>query len=72
MPSQSMWYLSNKKIIKGKQCALTWHVDDAKASCADSKVNDEFYEWDKKKHGSDELGHASVTRGKRHDYLGAG
>ena len=24
----------------------------------------------REKHGSDELGHVSVTRGKKHDYLG--
>ena len=36
----------------------------------DSKVNDEFCKWAKKKCGSDELNHVLVTRGKTHDYLG--
>ena len=35
--------VSNKK-IKGKQHALAWHDDDAKASRVDSKVNDKFCE----------------------------
>ena len=42
-----------KKITKGKQHALTWHVDDAKTSHVDSKVNDKFCKWAKKKHDSD-------------------
>ena len=37
----------------------------------DRKVNDEFHKWAEKKHGSYELGHVSVTRGKTYDYLGA-
>ena len=31
------------KIINGKKHTFTWHDDDAKASTADSKGNDEFY-----------------------------
>ena len=58
------------KIIDGKQHTLTWHADDVKASHVDPKMNAEFAEWAENTYGSDELGHAKVTRGKRHDYLG--
>ena len=58
------------KIIDNKQQTLTWHVDDAKHVLVSPKVNDEFAIWCEEKHGSDDLGHVTVTRGKRHDYLG--
>ena len=58
------------KMAKCKQHDLTWHVDDAKASHVGSKVNGKFHKWAEKKFGSDELGHVTVTRGKRHDCLG--
>ena len=57
-------------MIEGAQCALTWHVDDIKASHVNPKVNTEFAKWAEDTYGSDELGHMKVTRGKRHDYLG--
>ena len=36
----------------------------------DSKYNDNFYEWDEKKHVSVELGHVLENHGERHGYLG--
>ena len=57
------------KTVKGKQHTLVWHVDDVKASHVDPKVNDEFYNWCESKYGSEETGHVTVTRGKKHDYL---
>ena len=53
------------KTMKGKQLALTWHVDNAKELHADSKVNEKFHKWSEKKHSSDELGRVTATRGKR-------
>ena len=35
----------------------------------DSKVNDEFLEWLKKKYASDQIGEVKPVRGHRHDYL---
>ena len=51
------------KIIENNQHALTWHVDDVKASHLNPKVNDKFEEWCESKYGSDVLGHAKVNRG---------
>ena len=53
--------VANKK-INGSQHTLTWHADDAKASHKDLRVNDKFYEWCNKKHGSEELGYPKVSR----------
>jgi len=47
---------------------VMWHVDDAKSSHVDGKVNDLFIAWLKKEHG--QLGEVKSSRGKRHDYLG--
>ena len=58
------------KLINGKQHAIIWHVDKAKSSHADPKINDKFSEWCESMRGSDALGHAKVARGKLHDYLG--
>ena len=58
------------KLIDGKQHTVTWHVDDVKASHEDFKVNDAFHKWCEDKYGSEELGHVTAVRGKRHDYLG--
>ena len=57
------------RIVNGKQHTVTWHVDDLKSSHVDSKVNDQFLEWLKKKYASDEIGEVKVMRGKKHDYL---
>jgi len=57
------------RIVNGKQHTVTWHVDDLKSSHVDSKVNDQFLEWLKKKYASDEIGEVKVMREKKHDYL---
>jgi len=44
-------------------------VDDVKATHVDKKVNDVFYKWCESKYGSEETGHVTVTRGKKHNYL---
>jgi len=49
---------------------VTWHVDDLKSSHVDSKVNDEFLNWLKRKYAADEVGKVKAVRGPRHDYLG--
>ena len=51
-----------------KQQTLRYHVDDVMSSHKDSEVNDDFYEWLDAKYG--EFGEVTVTRGKRHEYLG--
>jgi hypothetical protein len=58
------------KMINGKQCTVTWHVDDVKVSHVDSKVVEDFIEWVKEKYEDPEIGKVKVSRGKRHDYLG--
>lgn len=58
------------KTINNKQHTLTWHVDDVKLSHVDPDVNDKFGKWCERMHGSKELGHVKITRGKVHDYLG--
>ena len=50
--------------MNGKQRALTWHVDDAKASYAGRNANDKFCKWAGNKCGSEELGNSTETRGK--------
>jgi hypothetical protein len=57
------------KIMDGKQHTFTWHVDDIKSSHYDPKVNDDFAQWRQKTYGNEETGHATVTRGDKHDYL---
>ena len=53
------------KIIKGSQCTICWHVDDLKISHKDPKVVDEVLECLQSIYGE-----LSVTRGKKHTYLG--
>ena len=45
-------------------------MDDLKSTHANSEVNDDFLSWLKKKYASDGIGKVTVTRGKRHEYLG--
>ena len=45
-------------------------MDDVKIVLFDPGINDELAIWAEKKYGSDELGHMTLTSGKRHDYLG--
>ena len=56
------------KVINGKQCTVTWHIDDLKISHVDQKVVEAFVADLQAEFGS--LGDISVSRGKRHDYLG--
>ena len=56
--------------VNDNQHTIVWHIDDVKSSHVDPKVNDTFYEWAEKIYGSDRTGHVTVTRGKKHDYLG--
>ena len=53
------------KIINGKQCTITWHVDDNKVSHVDPKVVDSILE-EVGKH----FGDLVITRGDEHDLLG--
>jgi hypothetical protein len=57
------------RTVNGSQQTITWHVDDLKSSHIDSKVNDEFLLWLKKKYANDNIGEVKSTRGKKHDYL---
>jgi len=59
--------VANKE-AHGRQMTIMWHVDDAKSSHVDSKVNDSFIAWLEKECG--QLGEVKSSRGKRHDYLG--
>ena len=34
-----------------------------------AKVNNNFHKWCENKYGSEKLGHATVVRGDKHDYL---
>jgi hypothetical protein len=61
--------VANRK-VNGKQQTVTWHVDDLKLSHVDSRVNNNFAHSCEKTHGSDDLGHVKVVRGKTHNYLG--
>jgi hypothetical protein len=53
------------KLINGKQCTITWHVDDNKLSHVDPKVVDLILN-EVSKH----FGDLVITRGKEHDLLG--
>jgi hypothetical protein len=56
--------------VHNNQHTIVWHVEDVKSSHVDPTVNDEFYNWTESQYGSDEIGHVTVTRGTKHDYLG--
>ena len=58
------------KIISSEQHALTWHADYVKSVRISLKANDELAIWREEKCKSDDLGHAKVSRTKRHDCLG--
>ena len=53
------------KIIDGKQCTITWHVDDLKISHDKPKVADQVI-----KHLESRYGKLSVTRGRKQTYVG--
>jgi hypothetical protein len=56
------------KTVDGAQLTVCWHVDDLKASHAQSHVVDEFIDWVKSTYGT--IGEVKVTRGKILTYLG--
>jgi hypothetical protein len=62
------------KIIDGKQCTIVWHVDDLKISHMDPKVNTTILNLLDAKYGQEivagKRAPLTVTRGKKHDYLG--
>jgi len=58
------------RIVRNRQHTVIWHVDVLKSSHVNSKVNDDFLNWLKKKYANDGVGKVTATRGKRHDYLG--
>jgi hypothetical protein len=56
------------KTINGKQCTIIWHVDDLKISHVDSTVVEEIVQQIDARYGKEAP--VTVTRGKKHDYLG--
>eukprot|EP00957_Ditylum_brightwellii_P090283 6875761-Ditylum_brightwellii.AAC.1 len=52
-------------MINGKQCTLTWYVDDNKLSHVDSKVVDDILE-----KITEHFGELTRTRGDEHTFLG--
>ena len=46
--------LANKP-INGRYYNIPWHVDDAKASNEDPKVNDDFYKWYEENMGTEKM-----------------
>ena len=57
------------RTVNGKKQTFTWHVDDLQSSHVDSKVNDQFLEWLKKKYAFLTIGEVKVMCGNKHDYL---
>ena len=53
------------KIVNGKQLTICWYVDDLKISHVDAKVVSEII-----KAIEDKFGKMTVTRGKKHSYVG--
>jgi len=53
------------KMINGSQCTIVFYVDDNKVSHIDPAVNDEIL-----KIMSDHFGDLTITRGKKHTFLG--
>ena len=53
------------KVINGKQCTLTWYVDDNKLSHVEPSVVDSVLNMIKV-----HFGEITITRGKSHDFLG--
>ena len=52
-----------------KQMTIVWHVDDAKASHVDPRMNDWFIAWVDRKCEDDEIGRVTATRGFIHSCL---
>ena len=60
--------VANKK-VDGGWLTIVWHVDDVKTSHKTEKAVEDFIKWTDSKN-SDEKGKITVSRGKRHPYLG--
>ena len=58
------------KMVNGKQFTVVWHVDDLKVSHADSNEVTKFIDWIKSKYEDAEIGRVTISRGKKHKYLG--
>ena len=58
------------KIINDKQMTLTWHVDDMKISHVEPQEVTIMIDFLRKKYASDGIGEMTISRGKRHNYLG--
>ena len=56
------------KIVDGEQLTVTWHVDDLKVSHVNPKAVDDFINQMQDEFGKE--GPISISRGKKHDYLG--
>ena len=56
------------KTINGSQCTITWHIDDLKISHKEESVVSSIIEQIQATFG--QQGELSISRGKRHDYLG--
>lgn len=56
------------KMVQGKQMTISWHVDDVKVSHLSPNVVDSFIDWSKAEYGKER--EVTVTRGKKHVYLG--
>ena len=61
------WCVANKT-INGSQCTIVWHVDDLKISHKESGVVDDIIASLNAEYGK--VGKMSVSRGKKHQYLG--
>jgi hypothetical protein len=62
-----------KKIVKGKQITMCFHVDDCKLSHESSRVVDKTIKWLRAENGSifeEGSGAMNICRGKVHKYLG--
>ncbi len=57
--------VANKQMADGTQCTICWYVDDLKVSHINSEVVDEIIEMIETKFGK-----MTVTRGRKHVYLG--
>ena len=53
------------KMVNGKQCTIVWYVDDVKVSHVDETVVSDIITYMQK-----EFGNLTITRGKKHQYLG--
>jgi len=61
------WCVANKT-INGKQCTVLWHVDDIKISHVDKNVVTQVLDLLSGEFGKEAP--LTITRGKRHQYLG--